>query len=190
MSALPARITQAGLAAAWTATRTGVDVQISHLVLGRGRLQAGVRRGYDPSGQETALANEAIRIPVASGEQLDATTIRLQALLAPPLPVGVQPFWAQELGLLLSDGTLFAVHSSSEAPITWVSGSEQLVFALSLGLVELPQGSVTWLAGGATVNLFMSAAFAGMASALLLTQAAVLQANAAAASAQIARLTA
>ena len=146
MTALPCRLTRAGLARVFNASRTGLAVTISHIGLGRGR--AGATPGYSPSGQETALAGEVLRIPVGGGEQIDAGTIAVQALLeAGSLPAGQGAFMCFELGLYLTDGTL--------------------VFAASLALDEVPPGSVTWLAGGPSVNIMLGAPFATLALATL-----------------------
>lgn len=166
MTALPCRLTRAGLARVFNASKTGLAVTLSHIGLGRGR--AGATPGYMPSGQETALAQEVLRVPIGSGDQLDAGTIAVQALLeAGALPAGQGAFMAFEMGLYLSDGTLFAIHADPAGPITWVSGNEALVFAASLALDEVPPGSVTWLAGGPSVNIMLGSEFATLALATL-----------------------
>ncbi|NJR20502.1 MAG: hypothetical protein HC777_02895 [Hyphomonadaceae bacterium] len=56
--------------------------------------------------------------------------------------------WAHEIGVFLSDGTLFAVHSSTDGPLTYVQADQLIVYALALGIAALPPGSVTWQSSG------------------------------------------
>lgn len=169
-----ARLTRAGLAKVFTASRTGIAVAVSHMALGYGR--TGGVPGYQPSGAETALYNEFVRAPVAGGELIDASTIQIQAVIQQPVPaIGM----AWEMGLFLADGTLFAVNASLEGPVTYVGAQETIILAAAIGLDEVPQGSVTWRAMGPNVNIMMAEPLTIMAAAVIATQTRILRAEAA-----------
>jgi hypothetical protein len=156
---LIATLTAAGLAKVMAASNTGLSATISHISLGAG--QGGAIPGYAPSASQTALFSEFLRVPVASGDRIDATTILVQALFD---PTGAS--WAHEIGIFLTDGTLLAVHSSTAGPLTYVQVGQQIAYALSLGVAALPVGSVTWQASGPSVNITMDAAFTDLATAV------------------------
>lgn len=156
---LIATLTTAGLAKVMAASNTGLSCQISHIALGAG--QAGAVPGYAPSAAQTALVSEFLRTPVAGGDRIDATTILVQAAFDP-----VGSAWAHEIGVFLSDGTLFAVHSSTAGPLTYVQAGQQIVYALTLGIAALPVGSVTWQASGPSVNITLAEPFADLANAV------------------------
>lgn len=165
---LLATLTSVGLAKVMAASNTGLSCQISHIALGAG--QPSPAPGYAPSGSQTTLFSEFLRAPVAGGERVDATTILVQALFDP-----VAPSWAHEIGVYLSDGTLFAVHSSTAGPLTYVQAGQQIVYALALGVSALPIDSVTWNASGPSVNITLAEPLANLAAAIAALQAEALR---------------
>ncbi len=168
--ALIATLTTAGLAKLFAAHATGLSCNISHIALGSGLGGA----GYSPSPDQTALKGEFIRAPVGGGERTSASTILVQAVFTP-----TASGWAHEVGVFLTDGTLFALYSTPRLaePITYVQAGEVLVQAITLGVAALPADVVSWVASGASVNITLAAPFVDLTTAIFGLQARVLAAE-------------
>lgn len=132
MSSILPIITDAGLAAAFTAANTGVEAVIAWIALGD--------QGYTPTRTRTALGNERNRLPAANGQRISATQVRFDAIFS-----GGAEYWVREVGFFLDDGTLFAVWSDPAAPLAFKSSLLDLVLSLDLSLTAVPPGSVTIL---------------------------------------------
>ena len=125
----PLMITNAGRQAAIDADNNGLQVSLETLVFGSGR--------YTPDGTETALQNQ-----IASTTFNSSRLIGEQLALFAAVTTGM---WAAyEVGVLLDDGTLFAVASSGPggAALATKSGAD-LILTVNLLLTGTPAGSVT-----------------------------------------------
>jgi hypothetical protein len=127
-SVLKFKVTRAGLAALFNAQRTGVQAVFSHVAIGSGVLASGVRRGYQPSGQETQLAHEFLRAALGAGEKQADNTLLFGALLD-----GAGGGWIAEAGMMLSDGTLFAVWSEDPTVVQRAGDNGAPVYGAPLG---------------------------------------------------------
>lgn len=100
-------ITNAGLAASFNASNTGIAATITHIAVGDA--------SYVPNTNQTALVSEKQRVLVADGEKAAPTQIHLSAIID-----GGDQYWINEIGFLLSDGTLLAVWSDS-TPYSYIT---------------------------------------------------------------------
>lgn len=150
-------ITKAGLAAIWNATKTGLAAEISHIGLGSS--------GYTPNVEQTALRNQVAKYPISGGEQLSSTLIHLTAIAD-----DAKAFWVREIGFFLSDGTLLAVWSDANTPLTYKAGGDELLLAYDLSLQALPADSVTINSTATGLNLTLAAPLAAHATALIAAQ--------------------
>lgn len=153
-TALKPLITKAGLAAIWNATSTGVKAEIAYIGLGS--------QGYTPTVDQKALRAEVVKYPISGGEKLSSSLIHLTALADDE-----KAFWVREVGIYLADGTLFAVWSSPDTPLTYKAAGTELLMAYDLSLEALPADSVTIVSTATGLNLTLAAPLAAQASALL-----------------------
>lgn len=153
-TALKPLITKAGLAAIWNATSTGVQAEIAYIGLGS--------QGYTPTVDQKALRAQVVKYPISGGEKLSSSLIHLTALADDD-----KGFWVREVGIYLADGTLFAVWSSSDTPLTYKAAGTELLMAYDLSLEALPADSVTIVSTATGLNLTLAAPLAAQASALL-----------------------
>lgn len=131
-------VTEGGQAAAFNAESTGTELVITHIAFGLG--------SYDPVGSETALANEVVRVPVASGHRVTPTQIRMNAVWNDPLANSA----INEVGIFAGT-TLFAVWSRSVGgALGYKTPSVDFVFNYSMLLTVVPPGSVTVVADTGT----------------------------------------
>lgn len=153
-TALKPLITKAGLAAIWNATSTGVQAEIAYIGLGS--------QGYTPTVDQKALRAQVVKYPISGGEKLSSSLIHITALADDD-----KAFWVREVGIYLADGTLFAVWSSPDTPLTYKSAGTELLMAYDLSLEALPADSVTIVSTAAGLNLTMAEPLAAQATALL-----------------------
>ncbi|MBI6915665.1 phage tail protein [Pseudomonas juntendi] len=153
-TALQPLITKVGLAAIWNATSTGVQAEIAYIGLGS--------QGYTPNADQKALRAQVVKYPISGGEKLSSSLIHLTALADDD-----KAFWVREVGIYLADGTLFAVWSSTDTPLTYKAAGTELLMAYDLSLEALPADSVTIVSTATGLNLTLAAPLAAQASALL-----------------------
>lgn len=153
-TALKPLITKAGLAAIWNATSTGVKAEIAYIGLGS--------QGYTPTVDQKALRAEVVKYPISGGEKLSSSLIHLTALADDD-----KAFWVREVGIYFADGTLFAVWSSADTPLTYKAAGTELLMAYDLSLEALPADSVTIVSTATGLNLTLAAPLAAQASAVL-----------------------
>lgn len=153
MTALVPVITNAGRAAVFAASNDGLQATISHLAFGSA--------AYAPTGGEAVLVSEVARIPVAAGERLGDYSIRISALLDDS-PAG----WIRECGIILSDGTLFAIYSNPASGLFYKSDGVPLKVVFDLIVETLPPGSLTVVAGDIDLTLSFAEAFAQLGAAI------------------------
>ncbi len=143
-------ITDVGLNAILSATRQGLEGDITHIALGDGG-----GSGYDPNPDADALRNERFRVAVGGGERTGPATITLQALLDDS-----PAFWVREVGFILGDGTLFALWSDEAKPLLYKTADGVVVVAFTLALSGVPENSVNVTIAGPDVNILHDREFA------------------------------
>lgn len=153
-TALQPLITKVGLAAIWNATSTGVQAEIAYIGLGS--------QGYTPNADQKALRAQVVKYPISGGEKLSSSLIHITALADDD-----KAFWVREVGIYLADGTLFAVWSSTDTPLTYKAAGTELLMAYDLSLEALPADSVTIVSTATGLNLTLAVPLAAQASALL-----------------------
>ena len=126
-------VTEVGQQAAFNASSTGTELVITDISFGIG--------SYDPVGDEEALVNEVVKVPVASGSRITPTQIRMNGVWnddAASSPISEVGIWA--------GSTLFAVWSrATGGPLGYKSQGVDFVFNYSMLLTVVPPGSVTVL---------------------------------------------
>lgn len=138
-------ITRAGLAAVRNAQGTGVLATIDRIAIGRGVPFGASYAGYTPTGSEIALKGERTRVALLQGSQLggvaggDPIGFRVLAVV-PPLVSGTYP--VNEVGIILTDGTLLAVWSDPALVLAFMTSQASLELALDLFLQQLPVASM------------------------------------------------
>ena len=160
MTPLIPKITDAGLHALINAQNDGLEARISHIALGDG---AGA--GYVPTGSETELRRERVRVPVGGGERIAPHELRVEAL------VDEGPsFWVREAGFMLDDGTLFALWSDPDTPLAYKTAGVPLALAYYLALQGVPPDSVNLSISGPTVNLTVDGPIIALATSIVALQ--------------------
>lgn len=153
MIALKPVLTRAGMRAVFNADSDGLQARISHIAFGDS--------AYAPTGEETALKNERVRVPIAGGSWVGDFTVHMTALLdAGP------SFWVRECGIVLDTGTLLAVWSDAATPLAYKTAGVPLVAAFDLTLEQLPASAITVQAGDVDLTLFFGSEFAALATAI------------------------
>lgn len=123
-------ITDAGMAAAIAADAASIEIAISHISFGEGF--------YTPTGTETALQNEMVKVPVAAGFRVTPTQIRLGAIWQDEtLTKNIT-----EIGYWIGT-TLFAIWSrASGVPVAIKTPGVDFVAFYDLALAIVPPNSV------------------------------------------------
>lgn len=153
MNALKPVLTRAGMRAVFNASSTGLKATISHIAFGDS--------GYSPTGDETALKNERVRVPIAGGSWVGDFTIHMTALMdAGP------SFWIRECAIVLDNGTVLAVWSDANTPLAYKTDGVPIVTAFDLTLEQLPASAITVQAGNIDLTLFFGSEFAAFATAI------------------------
>ena len=153
MIALKPVLTRAGMRAVFNADSDGLKATISHIAFGDS--------AYAPTGEETALKNERVRVPIAGGSWVGDYTIHMTALL----DTGPS-FWVRECGIVLDNGTLLAVWSDTATPLAYKTAGVPIVTAFDLTMEQLPASAVTVQAGDPDLTLFFGSEFAAFATAI------------------------
>ncbi len=153
-TALKPLITKAGLAAIWNATSTGLQAEIAYIGLGS--------QGYTPTVDQKALRAQVVKYPISGGEKLSSSLIHLTALGDDD-----KAFWVREVGIYFADGTLFAVWSSPDTPLTYKAAGTELLMAYDLSLEALPADSVTIVSTATGLNLTLAGPLAAQSTALV-----------------------
>jgi hypothetical protein len=129
----------------------GVQAPISHVVLGdAGRANPGgyVTEGSAGAQTATGLWNERLSVPIISGSALgNSAEIAASVITA-------TPFWLNEIGLRLEDGTLFAV-ASRPSGYLYQNADITVLHRFVCSFAGIPPGSVTIILQSLNLNLFM-----------------------------------
>ena len=164
MDTIAPKITDAGLAAVFNASNTGLAANIAHIAFGDGDTGSGPA-GYTPSGNETALRNERARAAVGGGRRVAPHEIEVQALLDDG-----PSFWIREVGFLLEDGTLLALWSDAQTPMAYKTAGVPLALAYYLALQGVPPESVNLTISGPSVNLTVDGPIIALATSIIALQ--------------------
>lgn len=143
---IAAKITRAGLSAAFAADRRGLTLKLSHVGVGTGG-----GTGYVPNGWEAGLRSQFARVAISGGEAITPTEIMVQAMFE-----GTAAGWVNEIGVFDEAGVLFAVWSEEGAPLAYKSAGVPLILALTLALAELPADKLEIVVGAPGVNILVA----------------------------------
>lgn len=132
-AALVPVITRKGLAAVVRAQGDGLQASIVSMAVGQG---VNSNAGYVPSKDATALASEAIRVPLLSGTRIDPAGFRVLARV--PAASSPANYIVREVGFFLSTGELLALWSSTDFPLAAKTGLSDIDLAFDLFLEQLP----------------------------------------------------
>lgn len=99
-----ATVTQAGIEAAFSSN--GVALELTHVALGAAT--------YTPDTEQTSLVNEKERVQIVSGQKTAYNQLHLETVFG----AANEEYWVQEMGFILSDGTLFAIWSNDQPYFT------------------------------------------------------------------------
>ena len=160
MTPLVPKITDGGLRALINAQNDGLEARISHVALGDAK-----GTGYVPTGGETALRRERVRVPIGGGERISPHERRVEAIVD-----GGPSFWVREVGFVLEDGTLFAVWSDPDTPLAYKTAGVPLALAYYLALQGVPPDSVNITISGPTVNLTVDGPIIALATSVIALQ--------------------
>ena len=163
--------TEAGFAALHAALQTGTMPKIASISFGYGTGPFGDPRtsgaGYEPSAQQTELRGGLLTVPIGGVEEIDPYT-RIYQALVPAAADGEPEFFVHEVGFVLEDGTLFAVHSHPGSPRFWRGSNSDIVVAYTVTHQGVPADSVGWIASGPEVKISFEAEFAALREEMLL----------------------
>jgi hypothetical protein len=128
--------THAGLALFPQSPTPGFQLTLTDIAIGSGK--------YDPTGDETALANELARFPVVAGGKASPTSIRVGITLKDQDPDGrpLNDQWIGEIGFY-AGATLVAIWSRSDKYLFYKSAEYDVPIAYTLDVSALPADSVT-----------------------------------------------
>lgn len=149
-------ITDAGLAAVFDPTNSGLQMTLSHIALGKGVND----RSYTVQGTETALKGEFMRRAIGGGSRIASNEISVQALFD-----GAETGVIREIGVFTSTGKLFALWSG--AAIGEKYADVPYIFAQTLVIDGINLDRVTWIAAAPNVNIIMAEPIAQLAIANL-----------------------
>lgn len=147
-------ITEAGLAAVFNQSATGLAAEITHIAVGD--------RAYTPTQEQTSLRHEVARFPIADGKMATPTQAHMTAL-----DDTQREYWVREVGFFLSDGTLFAVLSNPTQPYAYKTAGNDFLHAYDLLLTAVPAGSVIVNSTGARMSLYFAEEFAQIGATAL-----------------------
>ena len=122
-------LTTAGINAVSSADQAGQTVEITHLAFGDS--------SWEPTIAATALQNEQDRVTPSAGSLIDDPSLYLSATLT-----GSTGYDVREIGVFLSDGTLFAIWSHATDVFAHKSADIDLIVSFDLKLNAVPAGSV------------------------------------------------
>lgn len=142
-AALVPVITRAGLAGVRNAQGTGLKADIVAVAVGRGNPSGQSFVGYAPTGTETALVAEQARVPLLSGTEIGGAegTGAIGFRILARVPAGAT-YPINEIGFILSDGTLLALWSDPAGPVAYATGLADVDLAFDLFLQALPAGAL------------------------------------------------
>ena len=142
-------LTEAGLEAALAAKRGGFAVDITHMAAG----DAAYEVETDASGRtaQTEMRNELQRVEISEAIERGNGQTSIAAVFDGP-----GDFYVREIGILLDDGTLYAVVSHPRQAMFWKSAISTGYVTVDLVLGAADPENVRVIAGGAPIQLITS----------------------------------
>lgn len=131
--------TEAGINHAINTNANGVAFQITHISFGDAK--------FDPTGTETSLPNERLRVPISSSTRINDNTFKVSAKVKSPT---TDSFFCQSIGFW-SNETLFALYSSnanSSDGLFAIHHNVEVLASYVLGLDRLAADEFTIVVGG------------------------------------------
>ncbi|MFT0804696.1 phage tail protein, partial [Avibacterium paragallinarum] len=125
----PPTITKVGLKLATMNNNQHLSLTITHAAFGTEK--------YRPTGEETSLKQERLRVGIASAVRLDEKTIQMRFVVKAEQDEG---FWCNEIGFW-ANNTLIAVYSSDEIKgegLIFISDKVETTISFSLALEAMP----------------------------------------------------
>ena len=122
-------ITELGLQRLMTAAQSNEAVTISQVVLGDS--------GWSPTAAATELQHECYRTAISGTRRISDTQQHFTFIVH-----GDSEYWIKEIGLILDDGTLFAIWSDTEHPLAWKAANVDFLLGYDLVLTELPSDNI------------------------------------------------
>lgn len=131
--------TEAGINHAINTNANGVAFQITHISFGDSK--------FDPTGTETSLPNERLRVPISSSTRINDNTFKVSAKVKSPT---TDSFFCQSIGFW-SNETLFALYSSnanSSDGLFAIHHNVEVLASYVLGLDRLATDEFKIIVGG------------------------------------------
>ena len=122
-------VTEVGMQRLAEASQTEHAINISHIALGD--------NNWTPTAQATQLQHECQRVALTGERSISETQKHFSFVIQ-----GETEYWVREVGLILDDGTLFAIWSDEEHPLAWKAAHTDLLLGYDLALTDLPTGRV------------------------------------------------
>ncbi|AUI87563.1 phage tail protein [Vibrio azureus] len=150
-------ITQKGLEAAISASNRGLKAELTTMSVGDAL--------YAPNKNQTALRNELDRAPFSAFKDLGGGSIQGAAKFSGPSQYAIG-----EIGLHLSDGTLFGVISRPEGVLNFKPAGGHCIQPFTLNLSALPTDSITIEVGTENLNILIDSEMMQDATAFVRSQ--------------------
>ncbi len=149
------KLTQKGLQALFDADKNEIKVKITHIGFGEG--------AYKPTGLETKLKNEKIRVPVLSAKTYqDIGAIDFSTII----PRDVDTFWVREIGFYDENGVLIFVWSDPEVIIAQKTQFIEILQGLRVYLTEADIGLIEVVEAEPDVKLLYLEEFLNIANSI------------------------
>lgn len=124
-------LTNAGQAAAFNAANDGLQLSITHVSFGTGK--------FAPTGNETALANQVVKVPLSGGSRPTSTQIRISSVWK----ADTGTYAVTEVGFWAGD-ILFSVWSTAAGTVMgYKTPGVDFVLFNDLSLTQVPADSIT-----------------------------------------------
>ena len=122
-------ITELGLQRLMSAAQSDESVTITQVALGD--------VGWTPTASATELQHECYRTAISGTLRINDTQQHFTFIVQ-----GTSEYWIKEIGLILDDGTLFAIWSDTAHPLAWKAANVDFIFGYDLVLTELPSDNI------------------------------------------------
>ena len=142
-------LTEAGLEAALAAKRGGFAVDITHMAAGDAAYE--IETGASGRTAQTDMQNELQRVEISEAIERGNGQTSIAAVFDGP-----GDFYVREIGILLEDGTLYAVVSHPRQAMFWKSAISTGYVTVDLVLGAADPENVRVIAGGAPIQLITS----------------------------------